>query len=125
MNLSIWYRLSDQTRFGLYISLVGAAITIIFNVILIPKYSYMGSAWVSMATYGTMMIISYILGQKYYPIPYNLKKILAYLIVSTIIVFSSFFIFNKNIYIGNAMLVAFVCGVAYFEKNDLMKILKR
>ena len=125
MNLSIWYRLSDQTRFGLYISLVGAAITIIFNVILIPKYSYMGSAWVSMATYGTMMVISYILGQKYYPIPYNLKKILAYLIVSTIIVFSSFFIFNKNIYIGNAMLVAFVCGVAYFEKNDLMKILKR
>ena len=125
MNLSIWYRLSDQTRFGLYISLVGAAITIVFNVILIPKYSYMGSAWVSMATYGTMMVISYVLGQKYYPIPYNLKKILAYLIVSTIIVFSSFFIFNKNIYIGNAMLVAFVCGVAYFEKNDLMKILKR
>ncbi|TCO23937.1 O-antigen/teichoic acid export membrane protein [Pedobacter psychrotolerans] len=125
MNLSIWYRLSDQTRFGLYISLVGATITIVFNVILIPKYSYMGSAWVSMATYGTMMIISYILGQKYYPIPYNLKKILAYLIVSTIIVFSSFFIFNKNIYIGNAMLIAFVCGVAYFEKNDLMKILKR
>ena len=125
MNLSIWYRLSDQTRFGLYISLVGAAITIVFNVILIPKYSYMGSAWVSMATYGTMMVISYVLGQKYYPIPYNLKKILAYLIVSTIIVFSTFFIFNKNIYIGNAMLVAFVCGVAYFEKNDLMKILKR
>ncbi|MFW0718070.1 oligosaccharide flippase family protein [Pedobacter sp. N23S346] len=125
MNLSIWYRLSDQTRFGLYISLVGAVITIVFNMILIPKYSYMGSAWVSMATYGTMMIISYILGQKYYPIPYNLKKILAYLIVSTIIVFSSFFIFNKNIYIGNAMLIAFIGGVAYFEKDDLRKILKR
>lgn len=125
MNLSIWYRLSDQTRFGLYISLIGAVITIVFNMILIPKYSYMGSAWVSMATYGTMMIISYILGQKYYPIPYNLKKILAYLIVSTIIVFSSFFIFNKNIYIGNAMLIAFIGGVAYFEKDDLRKILKR
>ncbi|MRX76857.1 oligosaccharide flippase family protein [Pedobacter petrophilus] len=125
MNLSIWYRLSDQTRFGLYISLVGAVITIVFNMILIPKYSYMGSAWVSMATYGTMMIISYILGQKYYPIPYNLKKILGYLIVSTIIVFSSFFIFNKNIYIGNAMLIAFVGGIAYFEKDDLRKMLKR
>ncbi len=125
MNLSIWYRLSDQTRFGLYISLVGAVITIVFNMILIPKYSYMGSAWVSMATYGTMMIISYILGQKYYPIPYNLKKILAYLIVSTIIVFSSFFIFDKNIYIGNAMLIAFISGIAYFEKDDLRKMLKR
>ncbi|WP_316846025.1 oligosaccharide flippase family protein [Pedobacter psychrodurus] len=125
MNLSIWYRLSDQTRFGLYISLVGAVITVVFNIILIPKFSYMGSAWVSMATYGTMMIISYILGQKYYPIPYNLKKILAYLIISIILVFSSFFIFNRNIYIGNAMLVAFVAGIAYFEKNDLMKILKK
>jgi len=125
MNLSIWYRLSDQTRFGLYISLIGAFITIGFNIMLIPKFSYMGSAWVSMATYATMMIISYILGQKYYPIPYNLKKILAYLIISIILVFSSFFVFNRNIYIGNAMLIAFVAGIAYFEKKDLMKILKR
>ncbi|WP_082120689.1 oligosaccharide flippase family protein [Pedobacter sp. BMA] len=125
MNLSIWYRLSDQTRFGLYISLVGAVITVVFNVLLIPKFSYMGSAWVSMATYGTMMIISYILGQKYYPIPYNLKKILTYLIISIVLVFSSFFIFNRNIYIGNAMLIAFVAGAAYFERNDLVKILKR
>lgn len=125
MNLSIWYRLSDQTRFGLYISLVGAVITVVFNILLIPRFSYMGSAWVSMATYGTMMIISYILGQKYYPIPYNLKKILTYLVVSIILVFSSFFIFNRNIYIGNAMLIAFVAGAAYFERNDLLKILKR
>ena len=125
MNLSIWYRLSDQTRFGLYISVIGALITIVLNIVLIPRFSYMGSAWVSMAAYATMTIISYILGQKYYPIPYNLKKILAYIIVSTIIVFSSFFIFNRNIYLGNAMLVAFVAGAAYFEKKDLMKILRR
>lgn len=125
MNLSIWYRLSDQTRFGLYISVVGAVITIVLNLILIPKYSYMGSAWVSMLAYFVMMVLSYVLGQKYYPIPYNLKKILAYLIISVVIVFSSFFIFNKNIYIGNGMLLAFVAGIFYFEKNDLMKILKR
>jgi O-antigen/teichoic acid export membrane protein len=125
MNLSIWYRLSDQTRFGLYISVAGAIITIVLNVVLIPRFSYMGSAWVSMLAYFVMMVLSYVLGQKYYPIPYNLKKISAYLIISTIIVFSSFFIFNRNIYIGNAMLIAFVAGIAYFEKNDLMKILKR
>ncbi|KQS35436.1 polysaccharide biosynthesis protein [Pedobacter sp. Leaf194] len=125
MNLSIWYRLSDQTRYGLYISVIGAIITIVLNFVLIPRFSYMGSAWVSMAAYATMTIISYILGQKYYPIPYNLKKILAYIIVSTVIVFSSFFIFNRNIYIGNAMLIAFIAGIAYFEKKDLMKILKR
>ena len=125
MNLSIWYRLSDQTRFGLYISVTGAVITIVLNIVLIPKYSYMGSAWVSMLAYFVMMVLSYVLGQKYYPIPYNLKKIAAYLIVSTTIVFASFFIFDRNIYIGNALLIAFLAGVAYFEKNDLMKILKR
>lgn len=125
MNLSIWYRLSDQTRFGLYISVIGAMITIVFNILLIPHFGYMGSAWVSMAAYATMMIISYVLGQKHYPIPYNLKKILSYLIVSTVIVFASFFIFNRNIYIGNALLIAFIGGIVYFEKEDLMKILKR
>jgi O-antigen/teichoic acid export membrane protein len=125
MNLSIWYRLSDQTRFGLYISVIGAIITIVLNIVLIPKYSYMGSAWVSMLAYFVMMVLSYILGQKYYPIPYNLKKISSYLMISVIIVFSSFFIFNKNIYIGNALLIAFISGIFYFEKNDLMKILKR
>ncbi|MFD2583084.1 lipopolysaccharide biosynthesis protein [Pedobacter vanadiisoli] len=125
MNLSIWYRLSDQTRFGLYISVAGAVITIVLNVVLIPRFSYMGSAWVSMLAYFVMMVLSYVLGQKYYPIPYNLKKILSYLIISTIIVFFSFFVFNKNIYVGNALLIAFVAGIAYFERKDLLKILKR
>lgn len=125
MNLSIWYRLSDQTRFGLYISVIGAIITIVLNIILIPKFSYMGSAWVSMLAYFVMMVLSYVLGQKYYPIPYDLKKISAYLIASTLIVFTSFFLFNRNIYIGNALLIAFLAVVAYFEKNDLKKILKK
>jgi O-antigen/teichoic acid export membrane protein len=125
MNLSIWYRLSDQTRFGLYISVTGAIITIVFNIILIPKYSYMGSAWVSMIAYAVMMVLSYVLGQKYYPIPYHLKKISAYLISSTAIAFCSFFLFNRNIYIGNALLIGFVATVFYFEKNELKKILKR
>ena len=124
-NLSIWYRLSDQTRFGLYISVAGAIITIVLNIILIPKFSYMGSAWVSMLAYFVMMVLSYVLGQKHYPIPYNLKKITAYLVISTVIVFASFFLFNRNIYIGNALLIAFIAGIFYFEKNDLMKILKR
>ncbi|WP_113651756.1 oligosaccharide flippase family protein [Pedobacter namyangjuensis] len=125
MNLSIWYRLSDQTRFGLYISLAGAIITIVLNIVLIPKYSYMGSAWVSMLAYFVMMVLSYVLGQKYYPIPYNLKKISAYLVLSTVIVFVSFFIFNRNIYIGNALLIAFVGGICYFEKTELLRILKK
>ncbi|RYE22051.1 MAG: polysaccharide biosynthesis protein, partial [Sphingobacteriaceae bacterium] len=72
MNLSIWYKLSDQTRYGLYISGIGAILTIILNLIFIPKYSYMASAWISLIAYATMMVLSYILGQKNYPIPYQL-----------------------------------------------------
>jgi O-antigen/teichoic acid export membrane protein len=125
MNLSIWYRLSDQTKFGLYISMVGAIITIVLNFVLIPKFSYMGSAWVSMVTYFTMMTISYILGQKHYPIPYNLKRIVLYLTIATVIGFLNFFVFDRNIYSGNALLIAFVALVFYFEKTALKKILKR
>ncbi|WP_410222117.1 polysaccharide biosynthesis C-terminal domain-containing protein [Pedobacter sp.] len=125
MNLSIWYRLSDQTRFGLYISVIGAIITIVFNFVLIPKYSYMGSAWVSMIAYFVMMVISYILGQRYYPIPYNLKKISTYLIVATILSFCSFFVFKRNIYIGNALLIGFIGVIVYLEKDDLIRFLNK
>ena len=125
MNLSVWYRLSDQTRYGLYISLVGAVFTIIMNIILIPKYSYMGSAWVSMFAYFIIMVISYLLGQKHYPIPYKLKNMTVYLVVSIVLVYLSFWVFKRNIYIGNGILVAFLLGMFYFEKNNLLKLLKK
>jgi O-antigen/teichoic acid export membrane protein len=122
-NLSIWYRLSDQTKFGLYISVVGAIITIVLNIALVPKFGYMGSAWVSLLAYFTMMVISYILGQQNYPIPYNLKRIISYLIVSVVLVILSFWVFHRNIYIGNALLIAFMAGVFYFEKDQLKALL--
>jgi len=122
-NLSIWYRLSDQTKFGLYISVVGAIITIVLNIALVPKFGYMGSAWVSLLAYFTMMVISYVLGQRNYPIPYDLKRIVIYLIVSLVLVILSFWVFHRNIYIGNALLIAFMAGVFYFEKDQLKALL--
>lgn len=124
-NLSIWYRLSDQTRFGLYISVVGAVLTIVLNFLLIPKFSYMGSAWVSMIAYLSMMVISYVLGQKYYPIPYQLKRISIYLLTSVILVILSFWVFHRNIYIGNAMLIAFMAAIWWAEKEQLRTLLFR
>jgi len=124
-NLSIWYRLSDQTKFGLYISVAGATITIVLNFLLIPRYSYMGSAWVSMLAYFVMMVISYLLGQKYYPIPYQLKRILTYLLVSVLLVVLSFWVFHRNIYIGNGLLLLFLAGIFYAEKNDLKLLLSK
>lgn len=123
MNLSIWYRLSDQTRYGLYISVTGAVLTIILNIVLVPRYGYMGSAWVSLIAYFTMMVISYLLGQKHYPIPYDLKKIVLYLFVSVILVVISFWGFDRSILVGNVLFLGFLGGIVYFEKDQLKAIL--
>jgi O-antigen/teichoic acid export membrane protein len=125
MNLSVWYKLSDQTKFGLYISGAGALLTIVLNVIFIPKYSYMASAWISLIAYTVMMVLSYIWGQKNYPIPYNLKKNLAYILVSIVFVYLSFYIFKRNIFIGNAFLLLFAGGALFFEWKNLKAIFSR
>ncbi|MET3978365.1 O-antigen/teichoic acid export membrane protein [Mucilaginibacter sp. UYP25] len=125
MNLSVWYKLSDQTKYGLYISGIGAVLTVVLNVIFIPKYSYMASAWISFAAYTAMMIMSYIWGQKNYPIPYNLKKNLAYIIISAVLVYLSFSVFKRNIFIGNGLLILFGLGALYTERHELKAIFKR
>jgi O-antigen/teichoic acid export membrane protein len=119
MNLSVWYKLSDQTKYGLYISGIGAILTIVLNVLFIPKYSYMASAWVSLIAYTVMMILSYLWGQKNYPIPYNLKKNLSYIIISLILVYLSFYVFKRNIFVGNALLAIFAGGALLMEGKEL------
>ena len=64
-NLSVWYKVTDKTKFGAYISVIGAVITLALNFILIPHYSYVGSAIATLAAYSTMVAISYFLGKKY------------------------------------------------------------
>ena len=78
-NISTWYKVTDKTYVGAIISVVGAMITIVMNVILVPKIGYFGAAWATLACYVSMVIIGYITEQKYYPIPYNYKRILFYL----------------------------------------------
>ena len=78
-NQSVWYKLTDRTRTGGTIALIGAAITIALNFVLIPVIGYMGSAWATLACYAGMAIISYFWGQKHYPIPYNVSRILLYM----------------------------------------------
>ncbi len=78
-NLSIWYKLTNQTKFGAYISIFGAVLTLVLNFIFIPLWGYYASAWITFICYGSMVLISYFLGQKHYPIPYNLKVIAQYL----------------------------------------------
>lgn len=77
-NLSIWFKLTGQTKFGAGITIFGAVITLVINFVGIPKFGYMACAWATLIAYGTMMITSYVLGQKYYPIKYNLRSIFVF-----------------------------------------------
>jgi len=79
VNLSIWYKLTDRTLMGASVSLAGAALTIALNVWWIPLLGYVGSAWATLACYGCMAIVSYLLGQKYYPVDYDVKRMLGYI----------------------------------------------
>jgi O-antigen/teichoic acid export membrane protein len=85
----------------------------------------MASAWASLIAYASMMVLSYIWGQKNYPIPYNLKKNLAYIISSIVIVYLSFYVFNRNIFAGEAFLLLFISAAVYFEFNNLKAIFSR
>lgn len=124
LNLSIWYKLSDQTIVGLYISLIGACVTILVNYIFIPLYGYWASALGTMLTFFTMMIISYIWGRIKYPIPYHIGKITAYIGISVGLGFISFTYFRENVIVGNIIFLIFLTFVLLKEKILLKKIFK-
>jgi O-antigen/teichoic acid export membrane protein len=126
-NLSVWYKLIDKTRVGAYISIVGALVTLLLNFILIPIMSYYGSAIATIAAYGSMMLISYYLGRNKYPIPYDMKRIFGYLVLSILFSAISFYIpyVRENYFIKIALLAVFLYFIYYSEKETLLRIIKR
>ena len=124
-NLSVWYKLTDRTKMGAYISIVGAVLTLVLNYLLIPKFSYYGSAIATIAAYGSMMFISYVLGNRYYPIPYDMEKIGGYLGLSILFSAISFYGFRENYFVGIPLLMLFVYFVYHNEKATILSIIKR
>lgn len=125
-NQSIWYKLSNQTRFGAYIAIIGALITVLINVIFIPTYGYMASAWATMIVYALQMILSYVLGQKYYPIPYNIKKFFLYLGVAIGLYFMTVFMNLEEssalqFFVHNAIVVIYLAMIWVIEKPRLAR----
>ena len=84
-NLSIWYKLTNKNMFGAYITIAGAVITLLLNIWFIPSFGYTGAAWATFICYAFMMVVSYLQGQKHYPIPYPKKKLIAYLGIAAIL----------------------------------------
>ncbi len=119
-NLSVWYKVTDRTIFGAYISIIGALLTIIINLAFIPTMGYRASAIATLAAYGSMMLLSFYFGRKYYPVPYNLRKIIFYLSISIIFSMVSFYVFDRNLIVGSALLLLFL-GIVYKLENDMLK----
>ncbi|WP_124979176.1 lipopolysaccharide biosynthesis protein [Nonlabens xiamenensis] len=132
-TLSVWYKIQDKTRYGAYISLTAAALTIFVNVLLIPHIGYMASAYATCAAYGLMMVVSYILGRRHMPIPYQIMDISLYLGVS--ILFSLFFFYvvraelgiqSWPTYLVGSLLTLIVVALVSFRESALIqKILSK
>ena len=86
-NLSVWYKISDKMHIGMFITLFGAALTLVLNFAFIPRFGMYACAWTTLAAYGSMMVISYFVGQHYFPVPYAVKKLLSYMAVMLIFFF--------------------------------------
>ena len=123
-NLSVWYKVTDKTKFAAYISLFGAIITLFLNIILIPKFSYLGSAIATLLAYFTMALLSYYFGKKHYPIPYNLGKIIFYLVLSISLSSISFYGFRDNLLVGISCVLIMNLVILLKEKTRIINLLK-
>lgn len=119
-NLSFWYKLTDETRWGAYFSLIGCAILLLMNIWLVPLYGYVASAWASVAGYGVITLLSYVIGQKKYPVHYPLHSMFLYLLLAGVLFFLSQYVIIENLFFRLAFRTALlIVFVVYVLKKDL------
>lgn len=119
LNHSIWYKLNDLTKYGIYITAIGSIITIVINITLIPVYGYMASAWAHIAAYGSMIIMSFIFARNHYRINYKIKELIPYFLMAIAMVLISKLIEYKNLaweLIINALFI--IVFIAYTQYKD-------
>jgi O-antigen/teichoic acid export membrane protein len=125
-NLSIWFKLTDKTKYSFYLTLLGAIVTVAVIFIFVPIWGYMGAALSTLLSYAGMTAACYLLGQKYFPIPYQTKKDLLLIILAFLL---SYFGFYLDLEIGmvqlivrNSLVIVFVLVVLWLEKDSLRQI---
>ncbi len=120
-SLSLWYKLTDKTHFGAYIAILGTIITIVLNILLVPKFGYMGAAYSVLACFFTITVISYIAGQKYFPVPYELKRILFYLLLALAIFMGSTYVSIESQWLKMAVktVLLFIFIIVVIQKERL------
>ena len=119
-NLSFWYKLTDETRWGAWFSLAGCVVLVAVNVLLVPRHGYMACAWGGFAGYGVAMLLSYFVGQRRYPIRYDLKSIGIYVLLAAVLYAAGEYLPIENVALCMAWrTVLLAVFVAYVVKRDL------
>lgn len=125
-NLSIWFKLTDKTKYSFYITLAGAVITVLVIILLVPALGYMGAALSTLACYLSMSVICYVYGQRFFPIPYQTGKALFYLLLAFGLSYLGFYfefeIPALQFILRNGLVIAFVLIVLLMEKKQLRKL---
>jgi len=128
-TLSIWYKLTNQTIYGAVISAIGAILSVVLNFIFIPSMGYYGSAWAAFTAYTVMMVMSYFLGQKYFPIPYNLRKFVIYTGLPVLFYMISYYLKIENLYqrlaFNTLLVISYLAVLGYDERKNLQKLFLR
>lgn len=125
VNLSIWYKLSDRTLMGAGVSLVGATITVVLLLWWVPLFGYAGAAWAHLACYGSMTLISYLLGRRYYPVSYDVARVIAYILTGIAIYLANAWVVAQgavhHLVSGSLGLILFL-GIVYgFDGRPLLR----
>jgi O-antigen/teichoic acid export membrane protein len=120
-NLSVWYKITDKTKYGAYISMIGAGITISLNILLVPVFGYIGAAWATLTCYVVIVLISYWWGQRHFPIPYPVR-ILAFYTFFALTLFSlHFYVINfSEIWLNRAIGAIFIvlfAGISWLNER--------
>lgn len=109
-NQSVWYKLTEKTSYGAGLAIFGALITLVLNLLFIPQYGYMASAWATLACYASMMIASYLLGRKHYPVPYELGKLSLFVGGAVVLYYLSLWLGVPSMQYGLGINVLFLVG---------------
>jgi O-antigen/teichoic acid export membrane protein len=129
VNLSIWYKLTDRTLMGAFVSLAGAGLTIVLNVWWIPILGFVGSAWATLACYASMAIVSYLLGRHYYPVAYDVKRVFAYITLGV-----GLYIAREQLPVSAywqpwllsiELMTIYILAAVFFERRQIAVIVKR
>ncbi|MDZ7742936.1 MAG: oligosaccharide flippase family protein [Bacteroidota bacterium] len=127
-NLSVWFKITNNTRYGALMALFGAAVTVTLNYIWIPQYGYIGSAWATFTCYGSMLILSYLLMQKFYKVPYQLPRVFVYLALAfALYLISDWLPFGSDLIkytVNTLFLLGYIAAVIRLEWKNIKPLMK-